>query len=95
MTDRFPGRLSGRRSLEDAIRWAADAMTRDGLENVRIDRVMVPHWVRGDESAEIVSSPPQSIAISALGGTIGTGESSIQAEVRMSAMPRLRFKTMS
>jgi carboxypeptidase Q len=57
LTDRFPGRLSGSRSLEEAIRWAGDAMTRDGLENVRIDRVIVPHWVRGAESAEIVSSP--------------------------------------
>ena len=29
-------------------------MRRDGLANVRVDPVMVPHWVRGVESAEIV-----------------------------------------
>ena len=76
----LPGRLSGSQSLEQAIRWAADAMRGDGLENVRIDTVMVPHWVRGAESAEIVASPPQHIAISALGGTVGTGPPGIRAQ---------------
>ena len=73
LTDTFPARLSGSSSLERSIRWVADVMMRDGLENVRIEKVMVPHWVRGAERAEIVSSPPQHIAISALGGTVGTG----------------------
>ncbi|MEQ1757845.1 MAG: M20/M25/M40 family metallo-hydrolase [Vicinamibacterales bacterium] len=81
LTDSFPARLSGSASLEQAIQWAADQMRRDGLENVRIEKVMVPHWVRGAESGAIVSPNPQPILIAALGGSIGTGPAGVQAEV--------------
>ncbi len=37
-----------------AVAWAVAAMKEDGLENVRAEKVMVPNWVRGPESAEIV-----------------------------------------
>src|SRR5262245_17061347 len=55
LTDRFGHRISGSKSLEDAISWILDKMTADGLANVRGEPVMVPHWVRGDESATLVS----------------------------------------
>lgn len=42
LTDRFGHRLSGTPQLEAAIAWAADEMRRDGLEEVRTERVMVP-----------------------------------------------------
>ncbi len=51
MTDRFGHRLSGSPQLEAAIEWAADEMKKDGLENVRMEPVAVPRWVRGIESA--------------------------------------------
>src|SRR5262245_25658306 len=54
LTDTFGHRLSGSSNIERAIKWAAAAMKSDGLENVRTEPVMVPHWVRGHESAEIV-----------------------------------------
>jgi carboxypeptidase Q len=80
MTDNFPARLSGSTNLQRAVEWAADQMKRDGLENVRLDKVMVPHWVRGNESAEIVEPFQGQIAIAALGGSIGTGPDGVQAE---------------
>jgi carboxypeptidase Q len=80
LTDNFPARISGSTSLEQAIQWAADQMKRDGLDNVRIEKVMVPHWVRGVESAEIVSPHPQPIVLAALGGSVGTGPAGLQAE---------------
>ena len=43
-----------RRTLEHAIDWAVAAMKKDGLENVRKEPVMVPKWVRGRESLELV-----------------------------------------
>ena len=79
-TDMFPARLSGTSNLQHAIEWAAAQMKRDGLENVRVDKVMVPHWVRGNESAEIVEPFPGQIAMAALGGSIGTGPNGLQAE---------------
>ena len=30
-------------------------MKKDGLENVRLEPVKVPHWVRGAEEARLVS----------------------------------------
>ena len=58
MGDTFGQRLSGSKALEDAIDWAVAEMKKDGLENVHIEPVKVPHWVRGQESAEIVEPRP-------------------------------------
>jgi carboxypeptidase Q len=79
-TDSYPGRLSGSVSLQYAIEWVADRMKKDGLENVRLEKVMVPHWVRGAESAEIVGPFPQQIMMAALGGSVGTPPEGVQAE---------------
>ncbi|HEX7774235.1 MAG TPA: hypothetical protein VF435_17550 [Pyrinomonadaceae bacterium] len=43
LTDRIGNRLSGSKSLERAIEWAVTEMKRDGLDNVRAEKVMVPH----------------------------------------------------
>src|SRR5512134_604712 len=51
--DTFGHRLSGSEGLENAIQWAVAEMKKDGLDNVRAEPVKVPHWVRGQESAEI------------------------------------------
>src|SRR5687768_11050223 len=50
--DTFGSRLSGSETLDAAIKWAAAEMRKDGLENVRLEPVRVPHWVRGAESLE-------------------------------------------
>lgn len=80
LTDKFPARLSGSKNLEGAIAWTADQMKRDGLASVRTETVMVPHWVRGPESASIVRPYPQGLAIAALGGSIGTPANGLEAE---------------
>ncbi len=56
-------------------------MKRDGLDNVRAEKVMVPHWVRGEESLEIVSPFPQPLKVAALGRSGSTGDNGITAEV--------------
>lgn len=80
LTDKYPARLSGSASLEGAIAWAAAQMKRDGLANVRLERVMVPHWVRGEESGAIVRPFPQPLAIAALGGSVGTAGDGVEGE---------------
>src|SRR3982751_6594457 len=54
LVDTFGHRLSGSASLEAAIGWVLREMQTDGLQNVRGEPVMVPHWVRGTESAALV-----------------------------------------
>jgi len=56
-------------------------MKRDGLENVHTEKVMVPRWVRGNESAEIVEPAPHQMVMLGLGDSVGTPAEGIQAEV--------------
>jgi carboxypeptidase Q len=79
LTDSVGNRLSGTPQLDMAIRWALDEMKKDGLENVRADPVMVPKWVRGAESAEIVSPARHHIVMLGLGGSVGTPPAGIEA----------------
>jgi carboxypeptidase Q len=80
LTDNFGPRLSGSIQLENAIVWAIDRMKQDGLENVHAEKVMVPHWVRGAESAEVIRPVSQPLAMLGLGGSVGTGKEGIEAE---------------
>ena len=73
LTDRFGHRLSG------------STMTKDGLENVRREKVMVPHWVRGTESLELVAPRRQKLPMLGLGGSIATPAAGITAEVMVVA----------
>lgn len=81
LVDRFGPRFSGSQSLEDAIDWILAEMKKDGLENVRGEPVMVPHWVRGEESAEMVAPRRQKLPMLGLGGSIATPPEGITADV--------------
>jgi carboxypeptidase Q len=81
LTDTYGNRLSGSENLTRAIAWAADTMKKDGFDNVHTEKVMVPKWTRGRESAEIVDPPRHPLAILGLGGTIATPPGGLEAEV--------------
>ncbi|MGE5816164.1 MAG: PA domain-containing protein, partial [Acidobacteriota bacterium] len=81
LTDTFGPRLSGSENLERAIEWAVAEMKKDGLDNVRTEPVMVPHWVRGRESAEIVLPVRAPLVMAGLGNSIGTPADGITAEL--------------
>ena len=80
-TDTYGNRLSGSENLGRAIAWAAETMKKDGLDNVRTEKVMVPKWTRGRESAEIVDPPRHPLTILGLGGTVATPPGGLEAEV--------------
>lgn len=73
-------RLSGSPGLEQAIDWAVERMTAEGL-TVRKQSVMVPHWVRGEESARVVAPIERPLPILGLGNSVGTGPDGITAPV--------------
>jgi carboxypeptidase Q len=56
-------------------------MKADGLENVRGEPVMVPRWVRGAESAELVKPRAAKLAMMGLGGSVATPKAGITAPV--------------
>jgi carboxypeptidase Q len=81
LTDTFGHRLSGSESLERAIDWAVATMKQDGLENVHKEPVMVPKWVRGRESLELVEPVRQGLPMLGLGNAIGTKGAPVEADV--------------
>jgi len=80
LTDHIGNRLSGSQNLERAIEWAIGEMKRDGLDNVRAEKVMVPHWVRGEESLEMLAPVPRKLQMLGLGNSIATPADGITAE---------------
>jgi carboxypeptidase Q len=81
MTETYGNRLSGTPALEKAIDWVIAKMKEDGLQNVRGEPVMVPHWVRGAESAQLVLPREQNLPMLGLGGSIATPPGGITADV--------------
>ena len=81
LTDKFGHRLSGSASLESALDWIIAEMRRDGLANVRGEPVLVPRWVRGNESAELVQPRRVKLHMLGLGGSIATPRPGITAPV--------------
>jgi carboxypeptidase Q len=81
LCDRIGHRLAGSPAMAESIRWAAETMRRDGLENVQTPKVMVPHWMRGAESLELLEPGPHRVAMLGLGNSVGTPADGITAEV--------------
>ena len=79
LTDRIGNRLSGSQNLERAIAWAVSEMKADGLDNVRAEKVMVPHWVRGQESLEIAGSGER-LPMLGLGNSVATPAEGVLAD---------------
>jgi carboxypeptidase Q len=86
LCDNIGARLSGSPQYTKAAEYVADQLRRDGLE-VRLEKVMVPHWVRGLETAELVAFPgmaegtTQRLVVTALGGSVATPAEGITAKV--------------
>ncbi len=81
LTTSIGHRLSGSGGLERAIEWAYAEMRKEELDNVRKLPVQVPHWVRGRESARVVSPVAKEISILGLGLSIATPGGPLTAPV--------------
>jgi hypothetical protein len=64
-----------------AVAWAVEQMEAMGFENVRAEPVTVPSWEAGITTGRIVTPHPQELRLTALGGSVGTPEDGIEAEV--------------
>src|SRR5688500_16127306 len=81
LTDTYGQRLGGSENLNRAITWAVETMKKDGLDNVHTERVMIPKWVRGNESLEMIEPPHHVLPMLGLGGSIATPPAGIEADV--------------
>jgi len=81
LCDHIGPRLSGSPQLDQAITWAQARLKAAGLVNVHAEPAMVPHWVRGHESAELLLPAAQRVNLLGLGGSVGTPEGGLTADV--------------
>jgi hypothetical protein len=81
LCDRVGPRLAGSDAAREARRWAVRELARLGLRNVHEEPLREPRWVRGEETAEIVSPVRQRLVVAALGGSGGTGDAGLEGEV--------------
>jgi hypothetical protein len=93
-------RLSGSAQAAKAVEYVAAELKTLGCD-VQLEKVMVPHWVRGEETAALVQFPGQApnttqkIVLCALGDSVATPANGIEAEVlavnnfdELKSMPR-------
>ncbi|PYL25277.1 MAG: peptidase M28 family protein [Verrucomicrobia bacterium] len=93
-------RLSGSAQAAKSVQYVASELKVLGCE-VQLERVMVPHWVRGEETAALVQFPgqventTQKIVLCALGASVATPADGITAELitvrnfdELKSMPR-------
>ncbi|HXU33244.1 MAG TPA: M28 family peptidase, partial [Thermoanaerobaculia bacterium] len=64
-----------------AVDWAAKKLAALGFQNVRAEPVEVPHWERGRNAGTILSPWPQTVALTALGGSAASPAGGVEAEV--------------
>lgn len=81
LTDHAGPRLAGSAGDRAAVAWALDTMKALHFVNVHAERVTTSVWQRGIETGEIVAPYPQRLALTALGGSVATPESGLEAEI--------------
>jgi carboxypeptidase Q len=86
LTDKIGARLSGTPQLDAAVAQVADAMRALGAA-VTLQPAKVPHWVRGEEKAELIDYPgrpaglKQPLHLTALGDSSATPPAGLTARV--------------
>jgi carboxypeptidase Q len=81
LTTEVGPRQAGTAGDKAAVAWAQRKLAEAGLQGVRLQTVMVPHWERGEIEARAVAPFPQPMVATALGGSIGTAEAGLEAEI--------------
>src|SRR5256714_2301581 len=100
LADNIGPRLTGSAQAAKAVEYVASELKAIGCE-VQLEKVIVPHWVRGEETAELIQWPGQAagtaqkIELCALGGSVATLADGLTAEVlaarnfeELKSMPR-------
>ena len=86
LSNNIGARLSGSPQAQAAVEYTAAELRKLGLE-VKLEKVMVPHWVRGEETGSLIEyrgmapGTNQKIVLTALGGSVATPRDGLTAEV--------------
>src|SRR5438270_14033154 len=86
LTNNIGPRPAGSAQANFAAQYVAAELRKLGLD-VKLEKVVVPHWVRGEETGALVEFPgmapgtTQKVVLTALGGSVATSAQGVTAEV--------------
>jgi hypothetical protein len=86
LTENIGPRISGSPQAQHAVEYVAEEMRRQGFE-VKLEKVMAPHWVRGEEHGALTvfqgqaPGTTQKIVLTALGNSTATPAEGLDAEL--------------
>ncbi|HEY2102936.1 MAG TPA: M20/M25/M40 family metallo-hydrolase [Chthoniobacterales bacterium] len=86
LANNIGGRLTGSAQAAKAVEYVAGEMRALGCD-VQLEKVVVPHWIRGEENASLTEFPGQAsnttqkIVLTALGASVATPPQGITADV--------------
>lgn len=86
LSNNIGARLSGSPQAQRAVEYVAEQMKKMGLD-VRLEKLLVPHWVRGEERGELTEfegmaqNTTQKVVLTALGGSVATAPEGLTAEI--------------
>jgi carboxypeptidase Q len=86
LADNIGPRLSGSAQAAKAVEYVASELKAIGCD-VQLEKVMVPHWVCGEETAALIQFPGQAenttqkIVLCALGDSVATPKDGMEADV--------------
>lgn len=83
LTTEVGPRLAGSPGDAKSVEWATKRLKSLGFDKVWTEEFITPFWQRGHARLEIVSPFPQSLVLTALGGSIGTSADGVEASVVM------------
>lgn len=88
LTKKIGGRLAGSPQMVKAEQWGTAALKEAGADNVVLQELMVPHWVRGGKDKAFVTytdakgkKQTKDLNILALGNSLGGGAKGVRGEV--------------
>ena len=100
LANNIGARLTGSAQAAKAVEYVANELKTIGCD-VQLEKMMVPHWLRGEETAALVQYPgmaegtTQKIIVTALGASVATPPDGLTAEViavknfdELKALPR-------
>ncbi len=81
LTTEVGQRLAGTEAEARARDWAVAKLKSLGFSNVHVEPFTIPVWVRGAETAEIISPFPQKLVLTALGNSGATPPEGVTGEI--------------
>lgn len=76
-------RLAGSEAMGRAVAWASAKLTDAGLDHVHVETFPMTAWLRGAETAQILSPWVEPLAVTALGGSVATDPAGIEADIAL------------